>query len=333
MRWLRYILACIVAICPGAHSSDAESLPNIVLVLADDLGYGDVRAYNPQSKIDTPNIDRMARQGMRWVDAHSASTCVPSRYQLLTGRYRFRADRDVEREGLIEPGQITLASLLKNVGYTTAMIGKWHLGFEGLGVNRLHDAPSAPFDYDKPLRGGPVDHGFDSYFGIYASLDVAPYFFVKNDRVVKVPDGVTGEHHTPGFGFIQGEFWRGGQIASDFKHAEVLPRTADLAVRYLEDRAEAQQPFFLYVALTAPHAPWLPADNLRHRSSAGMYGDFVMQVDEEIGRLLMALEKIGKTRNTMFIVTSDNGPSWYEADVDKYGHRASGSWRGMKADA
>lgn len=302
----------------------AEPNPNIVFILADDMGYGDVSAYNPDSKISTPNIDGLARQGVRFTDAHSAATCVASRYELLTGRYLWR--RPYAEEALIEVGRPTIASVLKKAGYATSLIGKWHLGFEGLGVH------IDPTDYSKPLRGGPVDLGFDSYFGIPASLDVAPYFFIENDRVVQAATGTIIEHHSPGVRSIQGEFWRGGGIAPDFEHAEVLPRLADRALRYISDRANSKEPFFLYLALTAPHAPWLPTDSFRGKSGAGAYGDFVLQVDDIVGRVLIELERAGKTGNTMVIFTSDNGPTWYKEDTKKFGHHATGSWRGMKAD-
>ncbi|WP_157995373.1 sulfatase-like hydrolase/transferase [Peristeroidobacter soli] len=316
----------LLAFC--IHSSAiAAPPPNIVIILADDLGYGDVGAYNPESKIGTPHIDQLARQGMRFVDAHSAATCVPSRYELLTGRRLFRNDRKFETQALIAPQQPTLASVLSQAGYATAMIGKWHLGFEGLGV---HPSPS---DYTQPLRGGPIGHGFSSYFGLAASLDVPPYVFLQDDRFQQGARTSIPEHHTPGMRSIQGEFWRAGMISTDFKHEEVLGRLADRAVEYLQAQAGARQPFFLYVALTAPHPPWLPTEPFRGQSGAGMYGDFVMQMDAEVGRIVDALERAGKANDTLLLFTSDNGPTWYEADILRYGHRAVGGLRGMKGDA
>ena len=318
-----------------ASSRRAEHSPNIVFVLADDLGYGDIGAFNTDSKIATPSIDRLAQQGIRLSDAHAPGpVCIPSRYGLLTGRYMFRNRRVYAKEALIEPGRLTIASLLKQAGYMTAMIGKWHLSFEGVGF----DPGGGPghgeaFDYAKPLRGGPTDHGFDSFFGIQASLDIAPYFFIENDRAVEAPTTTIQEHRTPGIlRYIQGEFWRGGAIAPGFKHEEVLPWLADRAVKFLESRGGINQPFFLYFALTAPHAPWLPTERFSGKSGAGMYGDFVMQVDEVVGRVVNALEKAGKAGDTLLIFTSDNGPTWYQADVQKYGHRSAGGFRGMKGD-
>jgi arylsulfatase A-like enzyme len=245
----------------------------------------------------------------------------------------FRNRRVFTQKALIEPGRLTLASLLKRAGYRTAMIGKWHLSFEGGGLDPGGAAGRGkPFDYAQPLRGGPIDHGFDSFFGMHASLDLPPYFFIEDDRVVQAPAGAVEEHHTPGVRSIQGEFWRGGAIASDFRHKEVLSLFAGKAVKYLESSAGTDQPFFLYFALTAPHPPWLPELRFRGKSGAGMYGDFVMQVDEVVGRVISALEKAGKTRDTLVIFTSDNGPTWYQADVQKHGHDAVAGFRGMKAD-
>jgi len=300
----------------------AERTPNILLILADDLGYGDVGAFNPESKIATPHIDALAQQGLRLTDAHAAPLCIPTRYELLTGRYLFRSQRRYSREGLIDPGRLTIASLLKQAGYTTAMIGKWHLSFAG----------GAEFDYSKPLRGGPVDHGFDTFYGIHASLDISPYFYIENDRTVQAPTEHIDEHHSSGWRSIQAEYWRGGAIAPGFKHEEVLPRLTDRAVRYLNSRAQSTEPFFLYFALPAPHAPWLPRRGLRGKSGAGMYGDYVMEVDEVVGRVLGALQEAGKANDTLVIFSSDNGPNWFPADVRRYGHRAAGGWRGMKGD-
>jgi arylsulfatase A-like enzyme len=315
-------------------SNKVKHLPNVVFILADDLGYGDVGTFNPDSKIPTPNIDQLARLGIRLTDAHApASVCVPSRYGLLTGRYMFRNHRVFQQEALIEPGRLTLAPLFKAAGYATAMIGKWHLSFEGGGLDPGGGTISGQaFDYTKRLRGGPTDHGFDSFFGMHASLDVSPYFFIENDRVVEAPTATIEEHHSPDVRFIQGEFWRGGAIAADFKHEDVLLRFSDRAVKYLESRTGSQQPFFLYLALTAPHAPWLPVAPFRDKSRAGMYGDFVAQVDDVVGRVVDALERAGKTSDTLVFFTSDNGPTWYESDVQKFNHRAAGVFRGMKAD-
>ena len=304
-------------------TSAKDSLPNIVLILADDMGYGDARCYNSKSKIPTPNIDRIAREGMRFTDAHApASFCVPTRYGLMTGRYPHRANLNWRSRAIIAKGRTTIASALRGEGYATAMVGKWHLGFDG-GPNYI---------FTKPLPGGPVDRGFDSYFGIAHSLDIVPYYYISGRKAVAAPTEKIGARNTEGWSPIQGEFWRGGAIAPGFKHAEVLPRFTAESVKYLEGRKGKVQPFFLYVALPAPHTPWLPTKKFNERTN-NMYGDFVAMVDNTVGQILGALDKTKLAKNTLVIFTSDNGPVWYPADTKRFGHSAVTPLRGMKADA
>lgn len=315
-----------VAAIHAAGAPKAPAKPNILILLADDMGYGDPGCYNPRSRIATPHIDRLAREGMRFVDAHAAGPlCHPSRYGLLTGRYPFRIDVSLwPKQPLIEPGQMTIASLLKSQGYRTAMVGKWHVGFREQG-------------YDKPLAGGPVACGFDTYFGMRASTDIPPYFFIRGDRAVTPPTAHIQASHSPGWAPNQGEFWREGDIAPDLNLKDVLPRLTDEAIEVINshartDRAD-RKPFLLYYAPTAPHTPWLPSPEFVGRSGAGMYGDFTMMLDAQIGRILDALDRSGLAEETLVIFTSDNGPTWYEPDVERFGHAAAGGWRGMKADA
>jgi arylsulfatase A-like enzyme len=300
--------------------------PNVVLLLVDDMGYGDPRCYNPKSKIATPNIDQLSREGMRFTDAHAPGPlCHPSRYGLMTGRYPIRTD--VSRwpqQPLIEKGQVTIASLLRKQGYHTAMVGKWHLGFREIG-------------YDQPLRGGPVDCGFDTFFGLRASTDISPYFYIRSERAVNPPTAHIAEHHSEGWSPTQGAFWREGGIAPNLELKDVLPRLTDEACAVINAQAgkepDARQPLMLYLAFTAPHTPWLPTAEFAGKSGAGMYGDFVMMVDAQIGRVVAALEKADMTRDTLLIFTSDNGPMWLPADVARFGHTATGGLRGMKGDA
>lgn len=207
------------------------------------------------------------------------------------------------------------------------MVGKWHLGFEG----------GTDYDCSQPLRGGPVDRGFDHYFGIPASLDIPPYFYIRDDRCLAAPtdtieDNLSAEHIWTD---IQGAFWRGGAIAPNFRHDDILPRFGKEAIAYLNahETQRDQQPFFLYVALAAPHTPWLPADSLRGMSNAGLYGDFVVQVDGIVGRVTSALDRLGMHDNTLLIFASDNGPVWYAADEQHFNHRSTHVYRGMKGDA
>jgi arylsulfatase A-like enzyme len=302
----------------------ATALPNIVYVLADDLGWGDLGCYNPKSAVPTPHADHLAAQGIRFTDMHAPSAvCTPSRYGILTGRYcwRSRLKQGVLNgydPNLIEEGRLTVPAMLKSRGYHTAGIGKWHLG--------LGDRPHT--DYWQPLRPGPLDHGFDDYFGIPASLDMDPYLYFHNDRPVEMPTAQTPGSNTP-----RGVFWRAGARAPGFQLEQVLPTITDKAVASLRERARTPgQPFFLYVALTAPHTPWLPLPEFRGKSKAGDYGDFVAQVDRTFGRILQTLDETGLADNTLLIVTSDNGADWKVADKERFAHRANADWRGEKAD-
>ncbi|MCU0857715.1 MAG: arylsulfatase [Pontiellaceae bacterium] len=301
----------------------AATLPNIVVILADDMGYGDPGCYNPQSKIETPRIDSLAREGMRFTAAHTAGPlCHPSRYGLMTGRFPFRTDVSVwPTEPLIAKGQVTLASLLKEQGYHTAMVGKWHLGFKEEG-------------YDKPLKGGPIDCGFDSFFGIRASTDIPPYFYIRDDRAVQEPTEQIEEEFSGNWSKIQGRRRLAGAISPDMKLEEVLPRFTAEAVKLIGDHAAANgdQPLFLYLAYPSPHTPWLPSEEFTGKSGAGLYGDFVMMVDANIGKVLDALEKTGQAQDTLIVFASDNGPCWYDEDVERFGHDSAGGLRGMKSD-
>ncbi len=296
--------------------------PNIVIILADDMGYGDPRCFNPQSKIATPHIDRLAREGMKFTDAHAPGPlCHPSRYGLITGRFPFRTDiTQWPTQPLIRKGEVTIATFLKDQGYQTAMIGKWHLGFQENG-------------YDKPLAGGPVDHGFDSFLGTRASTDIPPYFWIQGNQAVKQPTGHIAAACSEGWSPIQGNYRREGGIAPDYTHSEVLPRLTGEAVKRVRSHQGNAQPLMLYLALTAPHTPWMPAPEFIGKSGAGLYGDFAEMVDAEIGRVLAALDEAGMTQDTLLVFTSDNGPVWYPADVKRFGHDSASGLRGMKSDA
>ena len=328
------VLSLLTACSMSNSSQDSAaterySPPNILFILADDLGYGDVGSYNPEAQTATPHIDRLAAQGVRFTDAHASGPwCVPSRYGLITGQYPIRTTLDWQKRALIDSSQLTLASMLQRNGYRTACVGKWHLGFDGV-------ADWNTFASDQRLSGGPVDRGFDSFFGMYASLDIPPYFYIEGDRPAVPPTDTVAAHQsenatTP----ISGAFWRAGNIAPGFEFTEVLPTFAQRAVQFVESQAQASndQPFFLYVALTAPHTPWVPTDAFAGESSVGEYGDFVMQTDAVVGQLLEALETTGQRDNTLVIFASDNGPVWFQEDVEKYNHRSTAHLRGMKID-
>ena len=312
----------------GAPTSVNPIRPHVVIILVDDMGYGDPGCYNPASKIATPHIDSLARDGMRFTDAHAPGPlCHMSRYGLLTGRYPFRTDvKPWRTQPLIAENQTTIASLLKQQGYRTAMVGKWHLGFAEAG-------------YDRPLRGGPIDVGFDSFFGIRASTDIPPYFYIRGDRAVQPPTKKIAANQSEGWSRIQGAFWRAGLIAPNLELADVLPRFTEEAIAVVKDyaagerTARTQEPLFLYLAYPAPHTPWLPTSEFAGKSKAGMYGDFAEMVDAMVGRVLSTLDEAQMSEETLLILTSDNGPVWYDADVERLGHDSAGGLRGMKADA
>ena len=306
---------------PGAQ----QQRPNIVYILADDLGWGDLDCYNAKSAVPTPNANHFAAQGIRFNDMHSPSAvCTPTRYGILTGRYCWRSSLKKGvlwgySPNLIEENRLTVPAMLKQRGYYTAGVGKWHLG-----LGNLEKA-----DYNRPLRPGPTDHGFDYYFGIPASLDMDPYLYFENDRVVEKPTSKTVGQNEP-----RGVFWRGGDMAPHFQIPEVLPTLTDKGISIIKDRAgkSRQQPFFLYLALSAPHTPWVPKKQFVGKSQAGIYGDFVAQVDDTLGRVLRAIDEAGIADNTLVIFTSDNGADWKVGDKQKYAHRANADWRGEKAD-
>jgi len=304
----------------------SDELPNIVIILVDDMGYGDPGCYNSASKIPTPNIDQLASDGMRFTDAHAAGAlCHPSRYGLMTGQYPFRTEVSAWRKKpVIEENQVTTASLLKSQGYHTAMVGKWHLGFQENG-------------YENPLPGGPVDRGFDSYFGIRASTDIPPYFYIRDDQAVDPPTDHIDAESSVGWSPIQGSFWRAGGIAPGLELKDVLPRFTREAIEVIKDHIgnddHMDKPLMLYLAYPAPHTPWLPSLEFEGKSGAGMYGDFLMMVDSQIGMVLDALDEAGMSENTLLVFSSDNGPVWYDIDTKRLGHDSSGGLRGMKADA
>jgi arylsulfatase A-like enzyme len=240
----------------------------------------------------------------------------------MTGRYCWRTSLKNGvlwgySPNLIEKGRLTVPGLLKRKGYYTAGVGKWHLGL----------GDQAKTDYSKPLHPCPIDHGFDYYFGIPASLDMEPYLYFENDRAVRAPTS-----HTAGSKQPRGVFWREGPIAPGFDIPEVLPTLTDKAVSIIREHAGKPQPLFLYLALTAPHTPWVPKKAFANRSKAGLYGDFVAQVDDTLGRVLRAIEESGSAGNTLVIFTSDNGADWKAEDKKKFAHRANANWRGEKAD-
>ena len=338
-------LICCLAVTPTLAAEPSPHPPNIVFILADDLGIGDVGCYNAASKIKTPNLDRLAKQGMRFTDAHSPSAvCTPTRYGLLTGRYAWRTRlQNGVLFGLSAPliarDRLTAASLLKAKGYHTACFGKWHLGLGWAG--KTTDDPllkNGDVDYAKPLSDTPLSHGFDTFFGIAGSLDMPPYALIDNDRVTSLPTEITGEGG------------RQGPTAPGFSAPAVLPEVTRRAVAYIADRApdaKAGQPFFLYLPLNAPHTPVVPAAPWKRDHPLGNYACFVEQVDDTVGQVLAAIDAQGLAEQTLVIVTSDNGYAPYvgivEGDergagkggvkaLEAKGHFPSSNYRGYKSE-
>jgi arylsulfatase A-like enzyme len=304
--------------------------PNVIYILADDMGYGDISYLNSESRIATPNLDRLGREGAAFTDAHSSSAvCTPSRYSILTGRYNWRSTlkhgvlRGYSRP-LIEPGRATVASMLQQAGYMTACIGKWHLG---LGWYELSET-EGDVDFARPLTDGPLQHGFDYYYGISASLDMPPYVYIENDRVTQLPDHTTGRARGGG----EMGWWREGPTAPDFRHEEVLPRLTAKALETIERFKDS--PFFLYFPLNAPHTPILPTAEFAGKSGTNAYGDFVLMCDDTVRQVLVKLEELGLADNTIVVYTSDNGcsPEANFPDLARVGHNPSYIFRGHKAD-
>jgi arylsulfatase A len=342
-KYLAIVLHLIIA-----FMATAAEKPNIVFVLCDDLGYGDLKCLNPEGKIATPNFDRIAAAGMAFTDAHSGSAvCTPTRYGILTGRYAWRTRLQQGVLGglsprLIEDGRLTVPALLKQHGYHTAAIGKWHLGMNWvkkpgqevseLSVETIEQVWNV--DFSRSYTGGPTAVGFDEYFGISASLDMVPYTFLENDRVTIVP---TVDRQFPMMLGRDGMMTRKGPAAPDFEAEDVLPALTKRAVEYVSRRAnEAKtgRPFFLYLPLASPHTPIVPTSEWQGKSGLNPYADFVMQTDDAIGQVLDVLDKHGLTDNTLVIVTSDNGCSpraEFEELVPK-GHNPNYVFRGNKAD-
>jgi arylsulfatase A-like enzyme len=348
LRPIVSLIAILAALVPAHCVRAADARPNIVFILCDDLGYGDLRCLNPQGKIPTPNFDRVANEGMIFTDAHSGSAvCSPTRYGLITGRYAWRSKLQSGVLGglsprLIESGRLTVASLLKTQGYHTACFGKWHLGMdwvlrEGKQVNVLGvEAPEqvANVDYSQPIANGPNAVGFDEYFGISASLDMVPYTFIENDHVAALP---TAEKVFPMVLGQNGDQTRKGPGAPGFDAGDVLPTLTQMAVEYIARQAASAgraTPFFLYLPLASPHTPIAATPEWRGKSGLNAYADFVMQTDAAIGEVLAVLDDHKLAENTLVMVASDNGCSPY-AQFDELlakGHNPNYVFRGHKAD-
>ncbi len=314
--------------------------PNIIYVLADDLGYGDISSFNENGKIKTTHIDKLASEGIKFTDAHTSSAvCSPTRYGIITGRYNWRSTLKSsvltgKSKALIPNSRTTIASMLKKQGYNTAFIGKWHLGWnwalkhkdsvsgEGWNVKDFDN-----LDFSKPITNGPKDLGFTYSYGHSGSLDMAPYVYVENGMPTAVPDSVT--QNTAKY-----YWWRKGPTSKDFIHDDVTPNFFRRSFKYITEKAQEDNPFFLYLALPSPHTPILPTKEWQDKSDLNPYGDFMLMIDAYMGQLAETIKKAGIEDNTIVVFTSDNGCS-PEANFKVLGdknHDPSYIYRGHKAD-
>jgi arylsulfatase A-like enzyme len=352
IRSLISVLFLAALLKPASVAQAAKGKPNVLVLYADDLGYGDVRCYNPdRGKIPTPNLDRLAAEGMRFTDGHSSSgVCSPSRYTLLTGRYHWRTKLQsgivgLWGEPLIAPDRMTIGTLAKQHGYRTACIGKWHLGWDWpIPADRAALFKEKPKGeaaateghravwrevFSQPIGGGPRTRGFDLYFG----TDVPnwpPFCFIENDRTVGIPS-----EFLPARLLGNNQASNQGPALADWTLEPILPALGDRAAAFIQEAAVGEAPFLLYLPLTSPHTPLSVNEEWKGKSGLSPYADFVMETDAVIGRVLAALEQSGAAEDTLVVFTSDNGCAPYigKPDLEKMGHYPSGPLRGAKADA
>ena len=363
-KTLVVLLCCqIVGIPIAMAQHNLGSKPNVIIILADDMGYGDISSNNPSARTRTPNIDKMAQKSVVFTDAHSAgAVCIPSRYGLITGRYYFRLPQRQDYLGylqpLIEPGRETIGTLMQRAGYTTAAVGKWHLGLNWqLKDNSKPQIPTQSdktvtnTDFSRDVSGGPNSLGFNYSYILPASLDMPPYVFVKNNRVVDpnvIPTADAYKRTLPDTEFVwdrkhttkddvyweRGIWWRNGEMSKSFDMENSMDTLVAQGLSFIEGQAKGnpEKPFMLYLALTGPHTPWLANKQFKGNSSMGAYGDFVAQVDNYVAQVNAKLKELKIDDNTIVIFTSDNGAPWGEEDIQAYSHQSNFPKRGQKGD-
>lgn len=342
-----------------------KALPNVIIILADDMGYGDVSGLNPQAKTYTPYLDFLLAHGLSFTQAHaSASVCTPSRYGLLTGRYAFRSEKAARgisgfHSSVFQSDRATLAHVFEAAGYQTACIGKWHLGLDWATTNNQpveydQETGRSNVDFHQSVKNGPNDFGFDYSFIHPASLDMPPYLFIRNQTPIvdkvwttqqiypSTLDETTAawdkKHTKEGDVYWRkGVWWRKGEIAQHFKVEECLSEIQSEGINFIKKQAMLQKleigsPFFLYLPLTGPHTPWLPEKKYQGKSSVGDYGDFVLNIDGFVGEIYQTLVEQGIEENTILIFTSDNGAYWPEEEIALQGHESNWGSRGQKGD-
>jgi arylsulfatase A-like enzyme len=342
----RFCLAVLLATClPGVLAGETQ-LPNILFILADDLGYGDLECYNPESKVPTPQIDRLAAGGIRFTDAHSPSTvCTPTRYSILTGRMAFRTGNRSIFTGaggpnMIEEGRLTLPEMLRRQGYATALIGKWHVGLtfsdsQGNPIRQGSLDAVKRIDFTRPIPDSPIHRGFDRFFGTACCPTTDwLYAFIDGDRVPVPPARLIDKSRLPKNSYT-GDC-RPGMIAPDFDMEEIDMIFLKHSLRFLDEHAAKtpDKPFFLFHSAQAVHLPSLPGREFQGKTRAGPHGDFIAQFDHVVGALLKKLDDLGIADNTLVILTSDNGPEVTTVVNMRrdFGHDGARPWRGMKRD-
>ena len=329
-----------------SHRVSANEHPNILFILADDLGYGDVSCYNPRSKVQTPNLDRLAKEGLLFTDAHSPSTvCTPTRYSIMTGRMAFRLNyrgvfTGVGGPCLIEKERLTLPGMLKKQGYRTALSGKWHIGMtffdkDGKAINRNGLEAVRRVDYSRPVPDGPVHRGFDHFFGtVCCPTTDWLYAYMEGDRIPVPPTGQVDKSKLPK------HEWsfdcRPGLVAPGFDLEEVDMVFLEKSLQFLDQHAKKipRKPFFLFHSLQAVHLPSFPGRDFKGKTGAGPHGDFIFEFDHVVGKLLQKLDELHLAKDTLVIVSSDNGPEVGTVINmrSKYQHDGARPWRGVKRD-
>jgi arylsulfatase A-like enzyme len=337
-----FVLA-LASFIVGCGNENAAKFPNIVIILADDFGVGDIQAHYPDNKIATPHLDRFSTQSMRFTNAHSGSAvCTPTRYGLLTGRYAWRTALQewvlaCYEPPLIDAKRLTLPEFLRDNGYKTACIGKWHLGMNWPGPQPStreqvsHALKDKEWDYAQPIQDGPIARGFDYYFGVDLP-NYPPFTFVENDRVVEQP--TARYQYDADEGVVMPRTFDGSPMAPGWQFDRILSELTSRAVQYIHEQAENEEPFFLYFSQTSPHEPVVPSENFKDKSGIAPIADFVMETDWSAGQVIQALEAAGIADNTLVIFTADNGHSHYTGwdELVNAGHLPSGEFRGHKSN-
>jgi len=354
------VLLLVYSITIVAQNNINSKKPNIVYVLVDDMGQGDLTCYNPASKIPTVNLDKLAEQGTIFTDAHSgASVCTPTRYGIMTGRYAWRSplkERVVSGYDpcLIPEERETVAKLLQRNGYETALIGKWHLGLnwsckDGEAITQQKNditQSENKIDFSKKITLGPINLGFDYFYGVAASWDFPPYIFIENDHLAElpqslqggwvgeIPEGITPKQLTEKKvkNSVPLAVWRKG-VSASLKPEDAVKVITDRSIKYINEHT-GEKPLFLMVSYTAPHTPVVPREKYRGTSECGIYGDFCVELDDAVGQLVKALKDKNIFENTLFVFTADNGSSLRGIPMavqKKYNHSPSHIYKGYKA--